>query len=363
MINDGDLSYAKVRLDERSWEAVTAGLSTVEDQLTRALLWNTARDMVRDGDLSPADFLALVETHLPAEPVVAVVEAVLDVARLEIADHYLPPDRRPATVAALAEVCRRILRLAETDGVRLAALRGLIECSSTPEELAGLRSWLEADRVLPDGPDLDQELRWKALLQLSALGEAGEPEIAAELTRDPSATGSQGAARCRAALPDPVAKERAWQRLFTDDALSNHLLTATAAGFWQPCGPGVDRRLRPALLRGDPGGREAGADGGDGPGPGALPLARGHPGDRTGGRALPRRGPHAGIAPGPHGPVRRSTPRRTHPRRLIRSRKYGGARGRGFLPLEAAPASARLPARPGWLMSGSRDLGPRTASG
>jgi aminopeptidase N len=237
VINDGDLSYAKVRLDERSWEAVTAGLSTLEDQLTRALLWNTARDMVRDGDLPAADFLALVETHLPTEPVVSVVEAVLAFGRQEIADRYLPPARRPAAVAALGEVCRRILRRAESPGVRLAALRGLIECSATPEEQADLRAWLEAERVLPDGPDFDQELRWKALQQLSALGAADEPEIAAELTRDPSATGCQGAARCGAALPDPAAKERAWQQLFSDGALSNHLLTATADGFWQPGDP------------------------------------------------------------------------------------------------------------------------------
>jgi aminopeptidase N len=235
VINDGDLSYAKVRLDQRSWESVAAGLSTVEDELTRALLWNTARDMVRDGDLPAADFLALVETHLPVEPVVAVVETVLAFGRREVADRYLPPARRSAAVAALAEVCRRILRRTEggSTDVRLAAVRGLIQCSATEEELGALREWLRAERV-PGGPDLDPELRWEALLRLSALGAAGEPEIAAELARDPSATGARGAARCRAALPDPAAKAGAWERLFHDDTLSNHLLTATAEGFWQP---------------------------------------------------------------------------------------------------------------------------------
>jgi aminopeptidase N len=248
VINDGDLSYAKVRLDERSWAAVTAGLSTVEDRLTRALLWNTARDMVRDGELPAADFLALIETHLPAEPVVSVVETVLAFGRLEIADRYLPPARRPSAMETLASACRRLLG-GGAAGVRLAAVRGLLQCSCSTQELAELRSWLSAGRVLPDGPEMDQELRWTALLQLSALGAAGEPEIAAELDRDPSATGRQGAARCRAALPDPGAKEAAWQRLFSDGALSNHLLTATAEGFWQPARPEttaafVDRYFR-----------------------------------------------------------------------------------------------------------------------
>jgi aminopeptidase N len=215
---------------------VTEALCTAPDQLTRALLWNTARDLVRDAELPAADFLALARSQLPAEPVVAIVEAVLDFGRRQIADRYLPPARRPAALAALAEVCRKILGRAgdgDDSGLRLAAVRGLIQCSASPEEVAELRAWLRADRV-SDGPDLDPELRWQALLQLSALGAAGEPEIAAELARDPSAIGRQGAARCRAALPDLAAKEEAWQRLFADDALSGHLLTATAQGFWQP---------------------------------------------------------------------------------------------------------------------------------
>jgi aminopeptidase N len=243
VVNDGDLSYAKVRLDRHSWEAVTAGLSAVEDQLTRAVLWNTARDMVRDGDLPPGEFVSLVETHLPGEPVVSVVEAVLAFARQEVADRYVRPEGRAAVVGALAEVCRRILRGSEDgradDGVRLAAVRGLIQSSTTTEELAALREWLRTGKV-PGGPDVDQELRWKALLRLSALGEADEAEIAAELERDPSATGHQGAARCRAALPGRAAKERAWEAMFTDGALSNHLLTATAHGFWQSADAAAD---------------------------------------------------------------------------------------------------------------------------
>ncbi|GAB2844004.1 aminopeptidase N [Actinoallomurus bryophytorum] len=240
LLNDGDLSYAKVRLDERSWRTVTAALSTVEDELTRALLWNTARDMTRDGELTAGDFLTLVETHLPGEPVVAVVEAVLAFARHEIADRYLRPGGRPAAIAALAEVCRRILRRAGDDDaaadVRLAAVRMLIQCSAAEDDLAALRKWLRMERV-PGGPALDPELRWMILLQLSALGAAGEAEIAAELARDPSATGRQGAARCGAALPGTDSKERAWRGLFTDGALSNYLLTATAQGFWQPALP------------------------------------------------------------------------------------------------------------------------------
>ncbi|MCO5999757.1 aminopeptidase N [Actinoallomurus rhizosphaericola] len=236
VLDDGDLSYAKLRLDERSRRAAAEALSTIEDGLTRAVIWDTARDMVRDGELPAAEFLALVEAHLPAEPDVSVVEAVLAFGRRQAADRYTTPAARPAALAALAGACRKILgRTADgsAPALRLAAVRELIRCAETPEALAELREWLRDQRV-PGGPALDPDLRWSVLAQLCAHGAAGESDIGAEVARDPSATGQEGAARCRAALPDPAAKEEAWRRLFTDGALSNRLLTATAQGFWRP---------------------------------------------------------------------------------------------------------------------------------
>ena len=87
---------------------------------------------------------------------------------------------------------------------------------------------------MPGGPELDPELRWRILGRLAVLGATDEAAIAAELDRDPSATGQEGAARCRAALPDEAAKAKAWEAMFAGDDLSNYLFTATAQGFWQP---------------------------------------------------------------------------------------------------------------------------------
>ena len=66
------------------------------------------------------------------------------------------------------------------------------------------------------------------------LGAAGEDRIAAEAERDRSARGVQEAARCRAAQPDPAAKEAAWRLVMTDRRLSNRVIVAAADGFWQP---------------------------------------------------------------------------------------------------------------------------------
>ncbi|MFF2849360.1 aminopeptidase N [Streptomyces sp. NPDC058001] len=231
--NDQDLTYAKIRLDEQSTEAALRALSGVPDPLTRTVLWSTLRDMVRDGDLAPVVYLETARAHLPEETDLALVQGVLGFARTQIADRYLEPAGRDDALATLTDLCRDLIRRTE-DGrdprLRLLAVRHLIDSAARPGTLA---AWL-ADGTVPGGPELDPELRWRVLARLAVLGATDHTAIDAELARDPSATGQEGAARCRAALPDPAAKQTAWDALFGSDHLSNYVFTATAQGFWQP---------------------------------------------------------------------------------------------------------------------------------
>ncbi|MEU8842859.1 aminopeptidase N [Streptomyces roseus] len=233
LLNDGDLGYAKVRLDETSVETALRRLSAIPGALTRAVVWNSLRDMVRDGELEPAAYLATAEAHLPEEADLAIVQGVLAFARLQVVDRYLAPEDRTEALATLTSLARALLRRTEDGsdpGLRLSAVRAHIDAATQPDTLT---AWLEDDTV-PGGPELDPELRWRILARLSVLGAVGEGEIEAALAADPSATGREGAARCRAALPTAEAKAAAWERLFRDDSLSNYLFSATAQGFWQP---------------------------------------------------------------------------------------------------------------------------------
>ena len=108
--NDGDFSYAKARLDPRSWTALTAGLGRLPDPLSRAVAWNTARDMVRDGELPAQRYLELVARHLPAETDATIAGPVLAFARWTITDRYLPRAQRGAALAGFAGVCHALLR-------------------------------------------------------------------------------------------------------------------------------------------------------------------------------------------------------------------------------------------------------------
>ncbi|GIG59960.1 aminopeptidase [Longispora fulva] len=223
--NLGDLTWAKVRLDDSSWREVARTLSRIADPETRAVLWSIARDMVRDADLAPRAYLDLVAEHLPAERLDSIVEAVLTFAGTRVVDSYLPPDERPAGHELLAGVGRRLLDAPDAaPGLRLAALRATID--NAVGDPAGLEKLLA-------GADLGTELRWAALTRLAAGDAIDDDRLAAELAADPSSSAHLGAATARAALPGAEAKERAWGVLFGADAPSTYVLAATARGFWQ----------------------------------------------------------------------------------------------------------------------------------
>ncbi|AXK35183.1 aminopeptidase N [Streptomyces armeniacus] len=234
LLNDGDLTYAKVRLDSVSWDTVRESLSGLPDALSRSVVWNAARDMVRDSELPPGEYLEAVRRHLPYETDDAVVQGVLAFARTQVADRFLTGGARTAALELLTETCRQVLAGTadgSAPGVRLTAVRVFVDSATSAEELLG---WRAAGSV-PGGPELDPELLWRLLHRLAVLGAVGEAEIADALAADPSATGQEGAARCRAALPDAAGKAAAWEALFGEaDALSNYLFTATARGFWHP---------------------------------------------------------------------------------------------------------------------------------
>ena len=231
--NDGDFSYCKIRLDPASQNVLADSLGRLPDPLSRAVAWNGVRDLVRDGELAPRQYIALAVRHLPAETDGSIAGHVIGYGRETVADSYLPPGLRGAALADLASLGRDLLSAhpAGDDEMRLVAARGLADSAAEPDDISALRSWLAAGRV-PGGPDLDPRLRWQILLRLAVLGAASRAEIEHDADRDGTAAGQLGAARCRAALPGRDAKQAAWAAM-QSGTLSGYELAATAQGFWQ----------------------------------------------------------------------------------------------------------------------------------
>jgi aminopeptidase N len=235
LVNDGDLTYAKIRLDATSLDRLVTTLPMVGDALTRALLWGSVWDATRDAQMAAGRFIELCVAAMPTEPDVNVFGAVLDQVQEFVLARYLPPAARESARAAVADVCDEVLRVAPPgSGGQLVAARHRIECAG-PDDVARLRDWLDAaSKTRPPGLVADPDLRWRIVGQLATLAAVGTAEIDEEYARDRTATGHEHATFARAARPDPEAKRAAWQAIVHDDAMSNRTLFALARGFWRP---------------------------------------------------------------------------------------------------------------------------------
>jgi aminopeptidase N len=234
LLNDNDLTFAKIRLPDAAPDRLAELLPAVRDPLPRTVLWGACWESLRDGALPASSFVDILAAGLPAESMLSVLELMQRLAVTFVTDRYLAPAARTAALARLADAAQRILADVPDDPQRrLAAVRGLAATAVTDDQVALLRDWLAGRRV-PDGVAMDPELRWAVLTRLVTLDRAGVAEIDAEYEADRTATGAAHATRCRAARPDPAAKEAAFTALTTGRDLTNRHLTATGLGLWRP---------------------------------------------------------------------------------------------------------------------------------
>ncbi|MGW5196081.1 aminopeptidase N [Streptomyces spiralis] len=232
LLNDDDLSYAKVRLDERSLAVVTEHLGDFESSLPRALCWASAWDMTRDGELATRDYLSLVLSGIGKESDIGVVQSLHRQVKLAI-ELYADPAARDALLARWTEATLAHLRAAEPGSDhQLAWARAFAATARTPEQLDLLEGLLDGSQSI-EGLVVDTELRWAFVERLAAVGRFDEPEIAAEYARDKTAAGERHAATARAARPTPEAKEEAWASVIDSDKLPNAVQEAVISGFVQ----------------------------------------------------------------------------------------------------------------------------------
>ncbi|MFG3494154.1 aminopeptidase N [Streptomyces sp. NPDC047928] len=232
LLNDDDLSYAKVRLDEESLRNVVAHLGDFTESLPRALCWASAWDMTRDGELATRAYLDLVLSGIAKESDIGVVQSLHRQVKLAL-DLYAAPDWRPTGLARWTEAALEQLRAAAPGSDhQLAWARAFAATARTDEQLDLLAALLDGSQTL-DGLAVDTELRWAFVERLAATGRFGEAEIAAEHERDRTAAGERHAATARAARPTPEAKAEAWASVVESDKLPNAVQEAVIAGFVQ----------------------------------------------------------------------------------------------------------------------------------
>ncbi|NSC21751.1 aminopeptidase N, partial [Streptomyces albus subsp. chlorinus] len=233
LVNDGDLTYCKVRFDEVSLATFRDHLGALTDPLARALCWSAVWNLTRDGLMPARDFLRLVLRFAGQESEIGVLQMLHAQARLAL-EHYTAPAWRAEGRRLLSEgAVTQLRQAAPGSGHQLAWARFLASVASGEQELRLLEGLLAGTGRI-DGLEVDQELRWTFLEPLAAQGIADEETLRAELARDDTASGKRHQVRCLAARPSAAVKAQAWASVVESDALSNALVEATIAGFAQP---------------------------------------------------------------------------------------------------------------------------------
>jgi aminopeptidase N len=264
LVNDDDLTYCSLRLDNDSLATLIDRIGDVADPLPRTLCWSAAWEMTREAELKARDFLALVLSGLPGETEVGVLGRLLLQAQTALANYCEPGWAATRGWPAFSD---RVLELARAAAAGSDHQLTLVTALSTAvlgeQHIAVLRGLLDGDAAAQGlaGLDVDTDLRWSLVQGLAAAGaidapatpvidadtdSPATPDIDAEVRRDPTAAGERQGARARTLRPQLAAKEYAWQQVVHDDSLSHTLGRAIIGAFGRP---GQAELLEPFVQR------------------------------------------------------------------------------------------------------------------
>jgi aminopeptidase N len=245
LLNDDDLTYAKIRLDERSRETLVDSIDQLSESLPRALAWGAAWDMTRDAEMPASQYAGIVLNGIRAETDLTAVRTLLTQATSAI-NSYAAPEHRAALRAQYEPSVGELMDSAEPGSDhQLAFARAYMNGVFSDAGADRLAAWLDGSE-LPEGLVIDTDLRWTLIVSLARLGRIDADRIDEELTHDTTITGQERAAQARAARPTPEAKAEAWRIAVESEDTPNETQFRTIIGFQQP---GQEDLLRPYVAK------------------------------------------------------------------------------------------------------------------
>jgi len=230
LLNDGDLAYAKIRLDETSWKTALEHLSDIEDPLARTIVWGAAVDASRDAEADPADFIRLVLAHIATETESTTMMTLLR-QLVTTGNLYVNLDDRQAALTQIGDGLLKLARgAASGSDAQLQFTKFSALFARSPQQIQALKDLLSGAEELA-GLTIDADLKWELLTGLVVAGHAGHDEIDALVATDKTANGEKAAAGARAAIPTAENKASTWRVLTETKELSNAHVQAASMAF------------------------------------------------------------------------------------------------------------------------------------
>jgi aminopeptidase N len=232
LLNDDDLAYAKIRLDDASLAVAIEHLKDIENPLARSIVWGAAWDATRDAETPASDYVRLVLGNIATETESTTIRTTL--GQLGIATkQYVAPERRAETLIRVGDALWSLARNADAGSdAQFQFVKFFAALASTPAHASALTGLHDGSAPLK-GLEIDTDLGWEILEGLVLNGEAGAEEIAAALAKDNTSNGQQAAARATATIPTADAKLAAFESLVEPAGAepSNAIVRQTAVGY------------------------------------------------------------------------------------------------------------------------------------
>lgn len=230
LLNDDDLAYAKVRLDEKSLATAKSHLKDFRESLPRTLVWGSAWDAARDGESPARGYVDLILANIASESDSSVILVQLRQLATTLT-FYVAEEHREATSVAAGD---RLWELASTvpggSDAQLQFIKSYALLARSSAQLDNVAGLLDGSVTL-DGLTVDQDLRWELVASLVVGGRMGQEQIDAELERDNTSSGQNAAALATAAIPTAEAKAAAWESIVVKGEVSNAIQGSAVTGF------------------------------------------------------------------------------------------------------------------------------------
>ena len=229
LLNDDDLTYAKIRLDQHSLATATGHLKDFTQSLPRTLVWSAAWDAVRDAEAPASTYTELLLNNIGYEQDSSVIMVLLRQLNTAL-DFYVATDKQQHARSQAADRLWQLAERAEAGSdAQLQFVLAYANRARTDAQLDRLSSLLDGGVQLP-GLEIDTDLRWSLVIALAASGRLDAAALDAALAADTTAKGKSNWYTARAAMPTTEAKEEAFE-LALSGTLSNDNHGAVIAGF------------------------------------------------------------------------------------------------------------------------------------
>lgn len=231
LLNDEDLTFAKVRFDDDSMDTVVAHLRDIDSSVARGVIWGALWDATRDGEMAARRFVELVLNNIGKETNSTAVMVQLRNLELTLRS-YVDRDTVEESKVHAADSLWNIAKAAEPGSDnQLQFVRAFARLARTDEQLDTVEALLSGEEKLMD-LEIDTDLQWALLTSLVAGGRRTQADIDEALKQDNTSNGQQAAATASASIPTAEAKAKVWHEVVETGELSNIVQRSAIAGFY-----------------------------------------------------------------------------------------------------------------------------------